>query len=338
MPRIDKDSLIEGYYIETIDGLFFTVKGIHHPDDSVIAYLRYLPDPNGLRKKNGYSFTRLYDLSYTTEILREKYSQYIRFIESKGMELQAVPLDAIKRIYNPIKKLSQILVNPKTPLELLTSRFVAVLTSEVDIDELSLGISGSVLIGLDKCTSDLDLVVYGMKPGYRIYEGLRTARKNSDWINSYDHNGALRISKTRWGDSGIDITPLINIEKEKILQGLVENRDYFLRLVRKPEEWEKELKSEVLGDIVLEGKVMDAEECIFTPCSYKIYECKTYPKNEHAVSELVSYRGKFTEQVEEGDKIRAKGSLEKVSYNNRTTYRLMLGRKNDYFIPIKNDI
>ena len=45
--------LIEGDYVETQEGLLFTVKGIHHPEGQIIAYLRYVPDPMGTRERSG---------------------------------------------------------------------------------------------------------------------------------------------------------------------------------------------------------------------------------------------------------------------------------------------
>lgn len=331
----NKTSIIEGFYIETVDNLFFTVKGIHHPDDEIISYLRYIPNTDGLRKKDGIRYTRLYDINNTTQLLRKKYPQYLRFIESKAMELQAVPVDRIKKIYNPRDKLNEILKKPETPRDLLISKFVEILTSEGNVNEYNLGISGSILIGLDNESSDVDLIVYGMKSGYKIYESLKKARCNLGWISGYNQINALRITEARWGNLDIDVETLKNIEKRKLLHGMVDNRDYFIRLVRYPGEWKKELKSTKLFDIVLEGKVINAEERLFTPCSYKIDESKKIPDTQNVISELVSYRGKFTEQAEEGDKIRAKGSMEQVIYNNKTVYRVMLGRKNDYLIPIK---
>ena len=49
---------------------------------------------------------------------------------------------------------------------------------------------------------------------------------------------------------------------------------------------------------------------------------------------MKSYRGKFTEQVKVGDKIKARGTLERVNQENKIFHRLILGGKGDYLIPI----
>ena len=54
--------LIEGDYVETLEGLLFAVKGLHHPEGLVIAYLRYIPDFNGDREGDSRRYRRIYDL------------------------------------------------------------------------------------------------------------------------------------------------------------------------------------------------------------------------------------------------------------------------------------
>ena len=44
---------IEGDLIESKDGVFFDVKGLVHPPKRVIAFIRYVPDLNGNREKDG---------------------------------------------------------------------------------------------------------------------------------------------------------------------------------------------------------------------------------------------------------------------------------------------
>ena len=52
------------------------------------------------------------------------------------------------------------------------------------------------------------------------------------------------------------------------------------------------------------------------------------------VSQLKRYRGKFTEQVKQGDRIHARGTLEKVESDGATFYRLVLGGRGDYLLSI----
>jgi len=48
----------EGDFIETFEGLIFDVKGLIHPPNRIIAFLRYFPDEKGERKKNSKRYRR----------------------------------------------------------------------------------------------------------------------------------------------------------------------------------------------------------------------------------------------------------------------------------------
>ena len=63
--------MIESHYVESSDGLFFAVKGLIHPPQAVVAYLRYTPDPDGNREKGGIRYRRLYHFEEQKELLRE---------------------------------------------------------------------------------------------------------------------------------------------------------------------------------------------------------------------------------------------------------------------------
>ena len=43
MSRLVRQQPLEGWFLTTKEGLIFDTKGIIHPPDRVIAYLRYIP-------------------------------------------------------------------------------------------------------------------------------------------------------------------------------------------------------------------------------------------------------------------------------------------------------
>ena len=67
----------EGDFIETREGLIFDVKGLVHPPDRVVAYLRYLEDPSGDRRRGDKTYTKVYSLSDREKTLRNRYPQYL---------------------------------------------------------------------------------------------------------------------------------------------------------------------------------------------------------------------------------------------------------------------
>ena len=91
---------IEGDYIETKkDGLIFDVKGIFHPKERKIAFIRFYPTPQGDRKKEGKKYAKIYDLKERYAFLKENYPKYLFFSKELDMELQGVKNEDIKTIY-----------------------------------------------------------------------------------------------------------------------------------------------------------------------------------------------------------------------------------------------
>jgi predicted nucleotidyltransferase len=331
---IDDTERLEGDYIETVEGLLFAVKGVHHPPGLTIAYLRYMPNPKGERVRNGRRYDRLYDLEHTEDILRRNYPQYLNRIEKKSLILQSVPSKYILKIYHPREKLREIIEKPEGDLQKTIAKLAESLQNK-GIPRKAIGVSGSPLIDLEGPDSDVDLIVYGMENGRKAYESLRELRRETDWITAYDEENVKGVVRSRWADTGLDFQKLGSSEVQKILHGRVENRDYFIRLLKLPPEVEIEDHSRPLNVVKLKARITDAEEAIYAPCSYLIEDCE-YPDSRGLpiASQLLSYRGKFTEQAEKGDLVEVRGTLEEVVIRGQRAFRVILGRKGDYMIPI----
>jgi len=86
------------------------------------------------------------------------------------------------------------------------------------------------------------------------------------------------------------------------------------------------------GTLTIKCHVTDDHDSIFTPCAYGV-QCNEFGN----LRKLVSYRGRFTEQVSKGMDVKAKGRLESVT-NRRSGEefsQLVLGEIwDDYLIPL----
>ena len=329
---IDDTERLEGDYIETVDGLFFAVKGVHHPPGLTIAYLRYMPNPKGERVSNGRRYERLYDLEQTEDILRRNFPQYLNRIEKKSLTLQSVPSKYVFRRYDPREKLREIIEKPEGDLQKTIAKLTESLQNK-GVSSKAMGVSGSLLINLAGSDSDVDLIVYGMENGRKAYESLRELRRETDWISAYDEENVTRVVWSRWADSGLDLTKLGPPEIKKILQGRVDSRDYFFRLLKLPQEVEIEDQSRPLSVVRLIARITDAEGAIYAPCRYLIKDCEYMDSRGVPIaSQLLSYRGKFTEQAEKGDLVEVRGTLEEVVIRGERSFRVILGRKGDYMI------
>jgi len=332
---IDDAERLEGDYIETVEGLLFAVKGVHHPPGLTIAYLRYIPNPKGERVRNGRRYDRLYDLEHTDDILRRNFPHYLNLIENKSLTLQSVPSKYVFRIYDPREKLREIMERPENDLQKTIAKLAESLQNK-GVSRDAIGVSGSLLIDLAGSDSDVDLIVYGMENGRKAYESLRELRRETNWITAYDEENVTGVVRSRWADSGLDLKKLGSSEVRKVLHGKVDGRDYFFRLLKLPQEVEIEDNSRPLSVVKLRARITDAEGAIYAPCSYSIKDCEYLdPRGLPIASQLLSYRGKFTEQAEKGDLVEVRGTLEEVVIKGERSFRVILGRKGDYMIRLE---
>ncbi|MBT7915817.1 hypothetical protein HN588_18150 [Candidatus Bathyarchaeota archaeon] len=320
----------EGDYIQTTNGLFFAVKGSLHPPGLVIGILRYLPYPNGDRVLDGARYKRFYDIGSTTDYLRENHPEYVNYIPRIGVELQSVPVSKITRYYEPRELLDEILSTPETETERILADFVNALSWKSGASSTSFGVSGSLLIGLQKEDSDIDINVYGQDEARLVYDSLSELRKTLDWIKPLEGELFDSVLKSRWDDTGLSLDLFSKIESSKVLHGTVQGREYFIRLLIADDDY----VSEPIKRATLRARVSDASKSIFNPCIYRVTQMSG--DTEHQVTEFKSYRGKFTEQVHESDMVEARGTIEKVQGKSGVYYRLMLGGSGDYLLPLES--
>jgi hypothetical protein len=323
----DPNHFQEGDYIETSEGLYFTVKGMFHPEDKVLSVLRYIPDEGGDRVKNTYRYKRVYNLVKTKRFLEKNYPHYLSYIPRLGITTQSVPISNIKKIYKPREKLKEIIdTSNQKPIKILR-KLVYSLNEESEVSLECFGITGSILIDMHTPDSDIDINVYGFEQSKRVYDALKKLRLDSNWLKPYTKKTVKNVLESRWSNTGLDLKLFLEIETNKVLHGRVEDKDYFIRLIKPiniPD------KSEPIEVVKIRKTIKDDSEGIFTPCKYMLEI-----SSDNEPIELLSYRGKFTEQVKKGELIEARGTLEKVWEGNKIAYRLVLGRKGDYLLPVR---
>ena len=104
-------------FIYTRDDLFLATTTYLHPEDRILSFLRYIPDPAGERTLNGTKYTKV-DSKQAYEFLNEFYPDYLFDCGVTGVEMMGVPSDRIERILSPVDRLQEIIDHP-APDELL---------------------------------------------------------------------------------------------------------------------------------------------------------------------------------------------------------------------------
>ncbi|MHA1272503.1 MAG: hypothetical protein ACTSQP_09790 [Promethearchaeota archaeon] len=341
---------IEGDYIELENNqLIFDVKGVLHPKDKKICFLRFYPDPKGDRIRNNVKYKKIYDLKERFDFLKKNYPQYIFFSEQLDIEIQGVRNSEIKKIYHPKDFLISLEDKKKlTKTEELSLELCNLFIEQGGVPKESIGISGSLMVGLNKDESDIDIIIYGTSISHDFQESLNKILLNpNNYCRQYNLEEYKSHYKWRVGGSNIPFEKFLFSERRKKHQGIFKDREFFIRYIKSPNDWGGtfyDFKYKNYGRITLMAEIVDATDSIFTPCSYqinplKIIDIKNIGQQEIRKDEIIeaaSFRGRFCEQAIEGEKILIEGKLEKVYYKtNREYFRILLQDQiNDKMIVI----
>lgn len=323
----------EGWFIVTSDDLIFEVKGVIHPRDRIIAYVRYVPD-NHIEKRR---YRKIYDLDEREDYLRNNYPHYLWYSQSHGRLLQAVPKNLIKLYLNPVVYLHQMrkMKLKQQELAAATMNLSDILIESTDIKESDIGVTGSQLTDTATETSDIDLVVYGTRTCRKFYDRLKESFDKIPELLRYSGNLLETHVAFRWGEIIKQYSILGKIEKEKILQGIFGSYEFFIRLVKLPQEVKQgydTIITKMRGMCEIDCEVTDLTNSIYTPCEYLV-KSDEYPE----IKKLISYRGRFTEQILSRGLVKIRGRLEDVSdtqTGERYQQVVLGGSSTDFLVPI----
>ncbi len=334
----------EGDFIETFEGLIFDVKGLVHPPDRVIAYLRYFEDHSGERMRGGRRYAKVYSLNERDRILRERYPRYICYDHVFGEWLESVPNRLVKIHHEPLKKTLELLKEPRlNDVEAQALRLIKTIHDFSSVPLENLGISGSILVDLCTPRSDMDIVVYGRRNCLLAHESLRTLlSEGKESFSSYGFSDLRRLYEFRSRDTWMPFREFCEVERRKVSQGKFSGRDFFVRFILDWEEVNERYGDRLyrnVGYMRIKAKIEDDKDAIFTPSRYGITEVKVLEGASKIPPpvEIVSFRGRFCEQARKGEWVAAQGKVEKViERDGNEFYRLVLGAKPSDFMMIKS--
>ncbi len=328
---------IEGNYIETKKtNLIFDVKGLLHPNDRKICFLRFYPHPEGDRIKNGVKFKKIYNLDERYSLLRKTYPGYLFYSKELDLEIQGVYNNDIKKIYSPRDCLRELSEKENlSNIEKCSKTLCELFINKGNLSKDSVGITGSVMIGLNKEDSDIDIIIYGTETCLKFQEKLIDLFAEPNQFRKYNQEEYKSHYNWRVGGSDISFKEFMRSEQRKLHQGKFHGNDFFIRYIKSPNDWKGKFydyQYKNCGRIKAKGLINDSKDSIFTPCSYKIKTLKILDKEStldkislKKILEINSFRARFCEHAKEGDIVLVEGKLEKVLFKNELEYfRILL--------------
>ncbi len=331
----------EGDLIETENHVIFDVKGSIHPPNRIIAFPRYIPSSQGTRRRQENLYGKIYSFRERFRFLEQNMPDLIVYDAVFDEILCEVPNGIVVEHYDPIEKLR--LLRKTNNLETLERKVVQLtdeLKEESGIAWSSIGISGSVLVGLHTVKSDIDPIVYGVENSRRAYEALEALLKDdASNFKQYTRKELRGLFDFRSKDTIMSFEDFARVERRKAFQGMFEGTDYFIRFVK---DWNQ--LTEQYGDICyknvgyakIKASIADDSEALFTPCTYRIENVTVAEGTKlEPILEIVSFRGRFCEQARKGETIIAQGKVELVTSKreDQAHYRIILGNNlSDYMV------
>jgi predicted nucleotidyltransferase len=276
----------------TQDDWIFAVSDYFHPH-GIRSTLRYAPDENGERQMNGKRY-RKYDFDDSFDFMRMHRSEWVQ-------DVHVVPEDQVKRILSPNEAIQH--------LEASDSRIAAIVTvlEKAGVPRSHMGVTGSLLPGLQNESSDVDFVVYG-KYWFIARDAIAEEKKRSGPIEDINMEMWQRIYKKRIPE--ISFEEFVIHEKRKGNRGMVEGTYFDLLFVR---DWEQikepSARGEDIGTMKIKATVTNADLAFDSPAVYKV----EHPEIDHVLSYTHTYAG----QALPGELIEAQGMVERIGDKER---------------------
>jgi len=279
-------------FFQTTDGWIFAVVDYHHPR-GIRSILRYVPDPEGERTAGKVRYRKL-DFEMAYEFLRKKRPEYVQ-------DVHIVPEEEILRIYRPEKELPKVAERDGR-----VGKIVSVL-KEGGVPPEMMGITGSILVGLEGPSSDIDFLVYG-RDWWRARDVIERAKGEEGPIRDLDEATWDKIYRKRVPEMSRD--EFVLHERRKGNRGLVDGTYFDLLFtrdwsqIRPPPPPGRKASRRKIGAIVL-----DAEFAFDNPAVFEI----DHPE----ISEILCYTHTYAGQALPGERIEACGVVEETEEGKR---------------------
>lgn len=319
-----KRSFRDHDYLETVDGLLFTVVGNVHPEDRILSYLKNMPSLRGKWKRDSKRYARpmrYYSASNvmkTVEFLRRTNPQYVFDSEILNLSFSAVPIKRISKHYLPEQHLAKL--RTARHLDVLQRKAIdlaTIISHESGVSIKHFGVTGSILVDLQNAKfSDIDLVVYGRPHIPNIKDAvLRLYGLVRSEVRRLDGDKLVTWCKDQMRTHPLTMREMRVLYSRKWNRGLFKNTVYSIHPVKVEEETKEQFGDEVYvpqGIVEATARVVDSDDSYFLPAIYMVDHVVSPQRVTNNVHQIVSFEGLYTDIATRNDLVSVRGTLEDV--------------------------
>ena len=329
-------------FIYTTDDLFFATTTYLHPNDRILSFLRYIPDLNGDRSLNSKKYVKV-DSKKAYDFLGTTYPDYLFDCDITGVQMMGVPTEKVEKILRPTERLKEIM-NSEEKNQLLEKvvKLAETFHDHTGLSYENMGVSGSILPGLYKeNASDIDFVIYGLKNHRKVMKAFAEIKENNGVLKAVGEDYWQRLYKKRIVDASLSYDEFRWYETRKHNRGLIDGTLFDILQTR---DWDEisgiygQTRYSPMGTVEIECTVSNAIAAYDNPAVYMVEDVTVLNGPEVPIEEVASYTHTYSGQAVEGERIVARGKLEKVM-NEKTSYRLIVGTTRESvgeYIKLKN--
>lgn len=305
-------------FIETAEGLIFAVVAQGLENEKVRCFLRYVQIENGQWRK--------VKTNDANALLEKKYPDYRFHSLEFDAFLHAVSIEKIATHHKPSQRLEEIFTNaPRDEIEQNCSQLCA-LFEQAGLDLAQFGVTGSLLIGQQKVTSDIDLVCYDLATFHQARKAVQSLIEQNllqdlqfqEWQESYARR-----------DCDLSFEDYVWHEKRKFNKGLCYGRKFDLSLVEKLPKEKRVFKK--LGSVKIQTQVVDDKRAFCYPAEFSIAHS--------TIQTVVCFTATYIGQAVTGELIEVAGQLEQDEFGQQ---RIVIGSsreaRGEYCLVLKNEL
>lgn len=305
-------------FIETAEGLIFAVVEQGLEDGKVLCFLRYVNTPSGWKKVA----TEL-----ANNLLQQQHPGHLHYSQILDAHLHAVAVDRIVKHHQPKQRLQQLMQairhdiardgvyaasQPGAGAAAVEQDLMRLceLFGQHGLDLAQIGITGSILVGVQNRDSDIDLVCYDREIFHQcraitrklIELGQLQALNDLDWGQSYERRSCeLSLDDYVWH------------ERRKCNKAVINGRKFDLNFIDCCASSEA-VSYQKRGAIILQCKVIDDTFGFDYPAEFKI--------DHEQIDSIVSFTATYTGQAVSGEVVEVSGVLEQSEQGSK---RIVVG-------------